>query len=216
MSIFPKSTEFNRKIPKQKFYDNLTVSPALKRFFVEQVNGIFWANKIAPSTLNIAAGKAVKEIQVFEVRLSTPEVSEALLRQIDKEIQYHILFLAEFEGKYQAWTGYKEQSADGTFKVKRYFHTDWLEDDKLPLKTEGLDTDSVYENFVRQIAGGQLGKAAPDEALGESVEREKKWGELEKRIAALRTKIGKEKQFNRQVEMNGELKRLKKELEELR
>lgn len=27
----PKSTEFNKRIPKQKFYDNLTVSPALKK-----------------------------------------------------------------------------------------------------------------------------------------------------------------------------------------
>ena len=32
-----KSTEFNRRIPKQKFYENLTVSPALKRAFVEQI-----------------------------------------------------------------------------------------------------------------------------------------------------------------------------------
>ena len=36
----PKSTEFNRRIPKQKFYENLTVSPALKRVFVEQIKVI--------------------------------------------------------------------------------------------------------------------------------------------------------------------------------
>lgn len=216
MSIFPESTEFNRKIPKQKFYDNLTVSPTLKRVFVEQVSGIFWANKIAPSTLNIAVGEAVKEIQVFEVKLNAPDVSEALLRQIDKEISYHILFLAEYEGRYQAWAGYKEQSAGGTFKVDSYYHTDWLEEDKLPLKIDGLDLDSVYENFVRQIAGGQLGKAAPAETLKESVEREKRRSELEKKIASLQAKIGKEKQFNRQVEMNSELKRLRKELEDFK
>ncbi|WP_223227464.1 DUF4391 domain-containing protein [Campylobacter concisus] len=27
----PKSTEFNKKIPKQKFYENLEISPALKK-----------------------------------------------------------------------------------------------------------------------------------------------------------------------------------------
>lgn len=215
MSVFPTSTEFNRKIPKQKFYENLNIPPTLKRVFVEQINGIFWRNKIAATTLNIAVGSAVTEIEVFEIRLNIPEVSEALLRQIDREIPYHILFLAEFEGKYQAWIGYKEQSAGDTFKVNGYYHTDWLTEDKLPLKIEGLDLDSVYENFVRQIAGGQLEKAAPDEALKESVEREKKRRELEKKIAALQAKISKEKQFNRQVEMNSELKRLRRELEEL-
>lgn len=215
MSVFPTSTEFNRKIPKQKFYENLNIPPTLKCVFVEQINGIFWRNKIAATTLNIAVGSAVTEIEVFEIRLNIPEVSEALLRQIDREIPYHILFLAEFEGKYQAWIGYKEQSAGDTFKVNGYYHTDWLTEDELPLKIDGLDLDSIYENFVRQIAGGQLEKAAPDEALKESVEREKKRHELEKKIAALQAKISKEKQFNRQVEMNSELKRLRKELEEL-
>lgn len=215
MSIFPASTEFGRKIPKQKFYENLNISAVLKRVFTEQINGIFWRNKIAASTVNIAAGKTVTEIEVFEIKLNVPEVSEALLRQIDKEIPYHILFLAEYEGKYQAWIGFKEQSGD-TFKVDGYYHTDWLNEDELPLKTDGLDLDFVYENFVRQIAGERLGKALPEEELKLSIEREKKCRDLEKKISALQSKIRKEKQFNRQVEMNGELKKLKKELEELK
>lgn len=39
--------------------------------------------------------------------------------------------------------------------------------------------------------------------------------EFNKKISALQAKIGKEKQFNRQVEMNDELKKLKKELEDI-
>jgi hypothetical protein len=53
----PKSTEFNKRIPKQKFYDNLNVSPALKRSFIDQIKVIYWANKIAASTVNLAEGK---------------------------------------------------------------------------------------------------------------------------------------------------------------
>ena len=122
----PKSTEFNRRIPKQKFYENLTISPALKRVFVEQIKVIWWRNKIAPSTMNLAAGETVTEIEVLEVCLSTPQLDEAVLRQIDKEIPYHILFLLEYEGKYQAWTAYKETADSGTnaFKVGTYYHTD--------------------------------------------------------------------------------------------
>ncbi len=88
----PKSTEFNRRIPKQKFYENLAVSPALKRIFVEQIRVIWWRNKIAASTTNLAAGETVTEIEVFEVCLSEPRLDEAVLRQIDREIPYHFCF----------------------------------------------------------------------------------------------------------------------------
>lgn len=37
----PKTTEFNKRIPKQKYYENLTVTPGLKRAFTEQVK-IIW------------------------------------------------------------------------------------------------------------------------------------------------------------------------------
>ena len=212
----PKSTEFNRRIPKQKFYENLTVSPALKRIFVEQIRVIWWRNKIAPSTMNLAAGETVTEIEVLEVCLSTPQLDEAVLRQIDKEIPYHILFLLEYEGKYQAWTAYKEAAGSGTnaFRVDSYYHTDWMEEAALPLKLDGLNTDRVYENFVRQIAGETLTSGA-GETLKESVERDKRRQELQKQIAALQVKVRREKQLNKQVQLNIELKKLKKALEEL-
>lgn len=212
----PKSTEFNRRIQKQKFYKNLTISSAMKRVFVEQIRVIWWRNKISPATMNLAAGETVTEIEVFEVCLSTPRLDETVLRQIDKEIPYHILFLLEYEGKYQAWTAYKEAAGSGTnaFKVGSYYHTDWMEETTLPLKLDGLTTDQVYENFVRQIAGETLTSGA-GETLKESVKRDKCRQELEKQIAALEKKIRRERQLNKQVQLNAELKRLKKELEEL-
>lgn len=211
----PQTTEFNRRIPKQKFYENLTVSPALKRIFVEQIRVIWWRNKIAATTMNLAEGEAVTELEVFEVCLSAPQLDEAILRQIDKEIPYHILFLLEYEGKYQAWATYKEAAGNGTnaFKVGSYYHTDWMEEAALPLKLDGLTTDQVYENFVRQIAGGTL-TAGAGETLKESVERDMRRQELQKQIAALQVKVRRERQLNKQVQLNIELKRLKKELED--
>lgn len=50
---FPVSTEFNKRIPKQKFYENLDVSPTLRRVFVDQIRIVYWRNKLAASTLNI-------------------------------------------------------------------------------------------------------------------------------------------------------------------
>ncbi len=208
----PKSTEVNRRIPKQKFYENLTISPTLKRVFVEQIKVIWWRNKIAAITTNLAAGETVTELEVFEVCLSAPHLDEAVLRQIDKEIPYHILFLLEHEGRYQAWTAYKEAAASGinAFKVGIYYHTDWLEESALPLKLDGLNIEQVYENFVRQIAGEAL--SGVSETLKESVERDERRKELQKQIAALQVKVRREKQLNKQVRLNTELKKLRKEL----
>lgn len=213
----PKTTEFNKRIPKQKFYENMDISPALKKIFVEQVRIIYWKNKIAASTTNLAAGTNVTELEVFEVRLRSPVLDDSLLRQIDKEIPYHILFLLEYQGKYQAWIGYKEAAASGNkaFKVNGYYHTEWLVEDELPLKLEGLNVDAVYENFVRQIAGDKLKTDSAGESLKESIARDEQKQVLQKRIATLQAKIRKEKQLNKQMQMNNELKKLKKELEVL-
>ena len=212
----PKATEFNKRIPKQKFYENINVTPALRRIFVEQIKVVYWRNKIAPSTINLEAGNDVTEIEVFEVKLNCFPLNVSVLRQIDKEIPYHIIFLLEYEGKYQAWTAYKEKAGSGSnaFKVDTYYHTDWRLEDELGLKLDGLNMDAVYENYVRQIAGDVL-HTGEAESLKESVERSKQIQLLQKQIVTLQKKIRKEKQLNRQIELNAELKCLRKEISEL-
>lgn len=211
----PKTIEFNKRIPKQKFYENLTVTAALKRIFIDQIKVIFWRNKIASTTMNLAAGEVVTEIEVFEVKLNSPQLDSSVLKQIDKEIPYHIIFLLEYEGKYQAWTAYKEESGSGNaaFKVGTYYHTDWLPEADMSLRIDGLDIDKVYENFVRQIAGNAL-QTDKEESLMDSVERDERRQQLQKQIDSLQAKVRKEKQLNKQMQLNAELKRLKKELEE--
>ena len=189
----PKSTEFNKRIPKQKFYDNLAVTPAWKKVFIEQVKAICWRNKIAAATMNLAPGAAVTELVVFEVKLNSQTLDDSFLRQMDKEIPYHILFMLEYEGKYKAVIGYKEESGGNTaFKVNRYYSTEWMDEDALPLKLEGLSVDSVYENFVRQIAGDALAAAEAGESLKESIARDEKRQALQMQIAKLQKKIKRE------------------------
>lgn len=211
----PVSTEFNKRIPKQKFYENIAVTPAMKKAFVEQIKIIYWRNKIATTTLNLAAGGQVMEIEVFEMRLSAPELDESVLRQIDREIPYHILFLLEYEGKYRAVIGYKEAAVGKTaFKVDRYYSTDWLDEDDLPVHLEGLTLDAVYENFVRQIAGDVLVEENGT-TLKDGVEQQKQREQLEKQIAALEAKIRKEKQPKKKFELVQQMKALQKKTETL-
>lgn len=217
MFHLPKSTEVGKRIPKQKFYEHLDVTPTMKRSFVEQIKTIYWQNKIADTTMNLSKGENVTELEIFAIKLNVDELDESVLRQIDKEIPYHILFLLQYDEKYQAWIGYKEATTSGNvvFKVNRYYHTPWMRSEELPLKIEGLSTDAVYENFVRQIAGEALSIGEAGESLKEAINREEEIQFLKQQIEKLQIKIRREKQFNLQMKMNGELKKLKKELSSL-
>lgn len=209
----PESTTVNRKIPKKKFYENLNVSPSLKRSFVEEIQAIYWSNKIAPSTVNVQEGSYVKELEVFTIELNGNTLNEAVLRQIDREIPYHILFVLKYEGKYQAWIAYKGASGNNqtAFKVEKYYHSEWQ--DEYSINLNGLSTDDIYQTFVRQIAGDSLQNNG-NETLEESVKRDKQVQQLQKQIDALQAKVRKEKQLNNQINLNSELKRLRKELKQ--
>lgn len=216
MLNLPLSTEVNRRIPKQKFYENLGISPALKRVFIDDISAVYWRNKLSPDTMNISPGTLVTEVEIFEIRLNNVPLDEAVLRQMDKEIPYHIVFLLAYGGKYQAWTAYKETAIAGSsaFKVSKYFHTAWIDESELPLHAEGLNIDMIYENLVRQIAGDALQPTDDgSESLKDAIEREEKRRQLQRKIEALQRKIRNEKQFNVQVELNEQLRRLVKEVE---
>lgn len=97
--------------------------------------------------------------------------------------------------------------------MSSYYHTPWQIEEEISLAIQGLDMDTVYENFVRQIAGDTL-KAENGESLQESVEREQQRQALKKQIEKLTKAVRREKQFNKQMELNKELKKLKEQLAE--
>ena len=117
MLALPQQTEFNKRIPKQKFYGHINSNAVIKSQFAAQVKTIYWRNKIAASTLNIAAGSMLPELEVFEINLNTPNISESVLRQIDMAIPYYILFLLEHNGRYQAVIAFKEIIESKNIKV---------------------------------------------------------------------------------------------------
>lgn len=206
----PSTTEFNKRIPKQKFYENLSVTPALKRIFTEQIQNVIWANKIAPATINIKPGKEVTEIEVFRIILNSDTLDESALRQMDKQIPYHILFVLEYNEKYQIWIGYKEQSGgDNAFKVNKYYHTDWLDEQSAQVKLEGFYIDSIYENLVRRIGGINDNNA---DSLGEQIADKEHREKLEKEIAKLEKLARAEKQPKKKFELFKQLSKIKEDL----
>jgi len=198
----PRSTEVNRRVAKEKLYQNAALVPRTREMIKDQIDSVFWRNKLADSTMAISAGETVAEIQIFEIQLRQRELDKRVLPAIAKAIPYKILFILVFGDEAQVWI-----EVSGTF-----YNTDWQPLGGFALKFEGLNLDAVYENLVRQISGGRLGTEGDIE---EAVDRDKQRQRLEHDIAALEKKLLREKQFNKQVELNGELKRLRAELERM-
>ena len=206
MLNFPQSTEFGKRIPKQKFYENMDVSPAIKKLFADQIKLIYWRNKLAASTLNIAAGETVDEVEVFELRLVEPRLDEDVLKQIDKVIPYNILYILTFDGKAQAWIGYRNS------EVNRYFHTDWMPEHELNLKIEGSNMDAIWENLIIQVGGVEVGQG---KSLDEQIQIDEQKAKLQKEIEKLEKQARNEKQPNKKFQLAQQAKTLKKQLDEL-
>lgn len=211
MLDFPISTLFNKRIPKQKFYEKLGVGNKLEQQFVKEIDTIIWKNKLSPETINISAGTKVTEIEIIEVNLKTQSVSKNILEAIDRGIPYHLVFVLRFKDLGQLWISYKEDSRSGKFKVDSYYKTEWVKYDELTLKLEGLNLDKVYDNFMLQVADGKL-QLDQGADIKEAVTKAKEQNKLESYIKALENKIRNEKQFNQQVKLMGELRKAKTQL----
>jgi hypothetical protein len=214
MLNFPKRTVFNRRIPKNKFYYHLGVSSKLEQQFVKEIDSIYWRNKISPETINIEKGSDITEIEIIEVKLKENTISKNIIEVIDREIPYHLVFVLRYKDLGQLFISYKEssKSREGKFKVDTYYSTEWMKSNDLNLEIMGLNLDKVYENFIIQIAGEKL-QVEKGVNIKEAVNQYKVNERLMKEIQRIEKNIYKEKQFNRQVKLMGELRKLKSQLE---
>ena len=204
MLDFPQKTFFNKPIPKAKFYEMLPITQAVRNYFVNEIATIVWRNKLSAETLNVQPGKRVQEIQVIEITLKGNELNDSVLKVIDKNIPYQLLFILKNCEQYQLCMGYKETE---TASVKEYFKTQWQSFADLPLQISGLTLDEVCDNFIRQINTRlAVADAMPlKDALADDAMRQK----IEKQIAALEKKMKAEKQPKRKFELHEEIQKLR-------
>lgn len=211
MITFPQSTYLGKRMPKEKFYSHLEVPNSIKQSFVNEIEQIVWQYKLSSTTINLEAGEKVKEIALLEVKLKTKDFDKQLFQFIDRNIPVYTVYLLRFESKIRLLLNYKEPilQKPNSFKIEESYLTDWMEEDRLVLNIEGLNLDALYESFVRQVAGKKLKTILPDTELREVVVWSKEVQKIERRIAQLEVRIRNEVQFNKQLEIAAEIKKLK-------
>jgi hypothetical protein len=212
---FPTGAKVGRTIPKTKLYEQIKPSKKLKELFVAQVKQVVWEYKLAPSTINVGAGKSVSEIQVFSLALKNDVLDRNILISIDKAINFPIVFELKAGGCIKYLVAYKRDSESDLKELvtSDYFETEWSAEElnRRPLPPV-MDLDGLYSHILRSVIPVEPRKG---ESLRQFIDRvlviKLKLRELER----LESRLRKTKQFNRQVELNSEVRKLKKEVESL-
>jgi hypothetical protein len=231
---WPRAAAFGRVIPKTKIYEHAGANTGLKDLFVRDVDQIVWSHKLAPETVNLAATRQVAEIQVFRITARTATLDREVLRAIDKAIPFPLIFEVAHGGRVRLAAAYKRPSeADSArWVVGDYFQGDWLPEGaaRAPLPV-ALNMGALYERLLEPLVAGQTARLIP--GMGEAPQTPftpatERPVSLEERIAQaeaierqareverIKARLGREKQFNKRVAINGELRAAKQELERL-
>lgn len=212
---WPPQAAVGRPVAKTKIYAHAKPPAALRALFVEQVESITWTYKLSPETINLPAKPAVPEIDVFEVALKLPDVTYSVLRCIDKAMPRPILFNLRFEGHTQPVAAYKRPSgaASDQWVLGDYHAAPWQQDGEArPALPPALDLQSLYEQLMRQHLSIP---ARAGESLRDQLDRLAALAAKQAAAAKLEARLNAEKQFNRKVEINAQLRTIRTELEAL-
>jgi hypothetical protein len=212
---WPFKAEVARPVAKAKIYAHAKPSAALRALFVEQIESITWAYKLAPETINLPAKPDVPEIEVFEIALKLPDVNHSVLRCIDKAIPFPILFVLRYDGHSQPVAAYKRPSdaASDQWVVGEYHAAPWQKDELVrPGLPVALDLQGLYEQLLRQHFAVP---ARAGESLRDQLDRLSLLSVKQTAAAKLETRLAQEKQFNRKVEINAQLRTIRTELHAL-
>jgi len=212
---YPAQAAFGRALPKSKVYEHSGANTRLKDLFVKQVEQIVWAFKLAPETIHLPARPGVPEIQVFSLQLKTPELHRDVLRCLDGAIPFPIVFELAFEGRTQVIAAYKRlnESDANRWVISDYFATDWLpvgsQRTTMPV---ALHLGGLYEQLLHRLIPLSV---RPQETLTELVARVEQVQAKQREVDKTAARLAKEKQFNRKVEINVQLRQLKNDYEAL-
>ena len=205
---YPARTLVDKLIPKSKFYSEGGANTRVERLFIEQIESIYWANKLSSATMNIESQEDLREVQIFSVNARVEMLDIEIFRYIDKLIPSPIIFEVYFQDKVKVIAAYKRlnQADKSKVVVGDYFQTEWLpiERQDLPLF---LRLSELYEFLISQL----LPNKTNGSSLADKMRLNQEIALLETRIKQLEQQLKREQPFNRKAELNINLLKLRDE-----
>lgn len=213
MINLPSSTFVGKVVPKEKFYSKCAVNTTTKNLFVKYVEQIVWQNKLTAQTMAAEKGLLVNEIDVFEVKMKSFDCPRKLFEFIDQNLHHHNVFVLTYDDKAKLFVNFKEKEKDESFLES--FETPWKPIAEPAFNLSGSNMDEIYESIVRSAAPDNVIASEARQSktsLKDDIIQSKQNAKIQVQIKKLEKKLANEKQFNRQVEIRAEIRKLKKEM----
>jgi len=211
---FPPTTIVNKKVPKVTFARraDARTHAAVQNYMAHDFDTITWLYKLTAQTLNVVDGEQVHEIDVFACQMKQDFYNANALSLIDGLLPRHTLFLILYGDSCDIVMHNKQRRSDGKWQQGVLEMMRYAALEETPLRLDGQNMDSIYCGLLGCLSG--LSVRSQGEYVEKAELRRVAQG-LERQIGALQKKIRVEKQFNRQIAMNDEARKLKRELEEI-
>jgi len=216
MFAYPPSTRFGKAVPKTRIHAAASSNKRLRELFTAQVADIVWSHKLSPETLHLPARHGIAEIQVFSLHLKSPQLDPAILRTLDKAIPFPLLVEIHHGEAIRFAASYKRSSEADAAKwvIEGSFLTDWFHTSSFiphPLPVS-LDLASLHDQLIARHVPLP---PRPGESLRDLVARHHALQAKQREAKQLESRLAREKQFARKVELNQRLRALSAELTSL-
>lgn len=212
---WPKQAEFGRKLNKERFYAGARNNRKLKQLFTEQVARVTWKYKLAVLTLNMPSTVEVPEIEVIQIEASGSELDPAVLLAIDKAIPKPTIHEIHAAGRVKQTAAYKRASESDVkaWVVSHYVFSPWQAADatRTPLPP-ALNLGNLYASLLRSMIDVP---ARDGETLRAHIERHSEILARRREAERVTQKMNVEKQLNRKVEWNAQLRSINQQIQDL-
>ena len=159
--------------------------------------------------------KDIQEIQVFKLELKQKSDILKILEIINKSISYHIIFWVEHDQEAYISTASKHPhpTNDDVAVIDWIFTSEWFNKDEniYVLNLKG-SLDDVFKDMCVQITGKRELESQP---LNVIVKQQQEVKRLIKEISKVESLIVRSKQFNKKVDLNLKLIKLKADLKKI-
>ena len=217
---YPEKAKFGQIIPKAKIYEHAKLNPAQKAQFVDLIQQIRWAHKLAPETTNLSSTDDVREIQILQIKINQRNLPDNILRIIDSAIPSTVIFELIYQGQIQVKAAHKQRKTESSSRssLSSYFASGWMDEDAnrsdLP---QALNLGILYDKILSEL----INPDAPNHgevmtSLADKVAHQEDIKAKEAEIAKIEQKLRRTKQFNKKQEINTALKKAKSDLETLK
>lgn len=197
----PKSTEIKKIIPKNALFAKFNMNTAAKEKFDTDIRRITLVGEVSKNTVAISQGETVSSFFVLLVSLKQEKYDEKNIILLSKLIDQNMLLVLEYENK-----------AKLAIYHTKLMTSEWKPIEEYNLILSGLDLDAVWQNIVVQI--GQV-EIEQGKTLDEQIATDELRNKLINEIDKLDKKARTEKQPKKKFELAAQVKKLKKQLDEL-